>query len=68
MNFKVKIALSLAGFSEADIATIEAALPAMDRILAMSDEARPLFVKFYPDLVSVIPAAKVLVAYAQKES
>jgi hypothetical protein len=65
VNFKVKIALSLAGFSEADIETIDKAIPSMERLLDAEKEFQPLLAKYYPDFAAVIPAAKIITAYAK---
>ena len=67
MNLKIRFALGLAGFTEADVAEIEAALPAMERLLGSVQGLEPMLTKLYPDLVAVIPAAKVILAYVQKE-
>lgn len=68
MNTGIKIALSLAGFSETDIHTIENALPAAERMLAAVDEFDPLIRKYYPDISAVTPAVRIILAYAKKES
>ena len=67
MNLKIKFALGLLGFTEAEIVEIEAALPAMARLLDGAKELEPIVSKLYPDLVAVIPAAKVVLAFIQKE-
>ena len=63
----IQIVLSLLGFSEAEMVEIEAAIPAAERLLDGAKELEPHISKLYPDLVAVIPAAKVVLAYIRKE-
>lgn len=68
--------LGLAGLPEDTIKTLDAQLPALERIAAAAKEAEPLitqlipiFTKAYPDIVSVTPLIQQLIAFAkQKEN
>ena len=61
----IRIALGLDGFSEADQAVIEQAIPAAERLLDDLKIAAPLIEKWLPDIVAVIPAAKIILQHAK---
>lgn len=63
----IKFVLGLLGFSEAEVAIIENALPAMERLLNAQADFEPLIKKYNPDLVSVIPAAKIIMTRLNKD-
>jgi hypothetical protein len=65
MDLGIKIALGLDGFSEADEAVIEAAIPAAERLLDAIKANEPLVQKLLPDIVAVIPAAKLILQHAK---
>lgn len=63
----IKFILGTLGFSEAEVAIIENALPAMERLLNAQADFEPLIKKYNPDMVSVIPAAKIIMARLNKD-
>lgn len=67
MNLAVRIGLGVEGFSEAEIATIDKALPSAERLLEAEKEFAAIYAKYAADISAVIPAAKIIIAHAKKE-
>ena len=68
MDALIKIALGLDGFTEAEEAVIDAAIPAAERLLDAIKANAPLVQKLLPDIVAVIPAAKIILQHAKGTS
>lgn len=58
----VRFALGMAGMPEAMVNEIDAALPAMERLVEAEQQLSPAIAKMYPDLVTVIPIIERLLA------
>ena len=67
MKGTIRFALGLAGMDEETINEIDKALPAVDRLLSMFQSQEPALQQAYSDIVAVIPAAKKVIAFTQKE-
>lgn len=67
MNLGMKMGLGVIGFSEADIAIIEKAMPNAERLLDAEKEFAAVYAKYAADISAVIPAAKIILAHAKKE-
>jgi len=68
MNLGLKIGLGIAGFSEADITAIEKAVPNAERLLDAEKEFAAVYAKYAADIAAVIPAARIILAYAKGTS
>jgi hypothetical protein len=68
MDLGIKIALGVEGFSEADQAVIEQAIAPAERLLDAVKANAPLVQKLLPDIVAVIPAAKLILQHAKGSS
>ena len=66
MKGTIRFALGIAGFSEPDIAEIDKALPAVERLLALLEKNKPDLQEAYTDLIAAIPAAKVILNYVKE--
>ena len=67
MRASIRFGLGIAGFTEADIAEIDKAIPAVERLLALVEKHKPDLQEAYGDLLATIPAAKIVVGYLKKE-
>lgn len=67
MNLAMKMGLGVVGFSEADISALEKALPNAERLLDAEKEFTAVYAKYAADISAVIPAAKIILNYAQRE-
>jgi hypothetical protein len=65
MDLGIKIALGLDGFTEAEEAVIDAAIPAAERLLDAIKANAPVVQKLLPDIIAVIPAAKLILQHAK---
>lgn len=65
MDLGIKIALGLDGFSDAEIAEIDKALPGAQRLLATLRQILPIVQKEMPDLLADIPAADIILQHAK---
>jgi len=65
MDLGIKIALGLDGFTEAEEAIIDAAIPAAERLLDTFKVMEPMLQKALPDILAVIPAAKIILQHAK---
>jgi hypothetical protein len=65
MDLGIKIALGLEGFTEAEEAVIDAAIPAAERLLDLFKFLSPQIEKAIPDIVAVVPAAKIILLHAK---
>lgn len=61
----VRFALGMAGMLESTVNEIDAALPAMERLIDIEKELSPAIATIYPDLVAVIPIIERLLANAK---
>jgi hypothetical protein len=62
MNLGMKFGLGMVGFTDADCAAIDAALPHAQRLLDAEKEFGALYDKYRADIAAVIPAAKIVLA------
>lgn len=67
MKGTIRFALGLMGMDEETMNEIDKALPAVDRLLSMFQSEEPAIKQAYSDVVSVIPVAKKLLAFINKE-
>lgn len=67
MNLAMKMGLGMVGFSEAEVAEIEKALPNAERLLDAEKEFAAVYAKYAADISAVIPAAKIVLAHAKGE-
>ncbi len=67
MNLGMRMGLGVLGFSEADIATIDKAIPNVERLLDAEKEFAAVYAKYAADISAVIPAAKIILTYAKKD-
>lgn len=67
MNLGMRMGLGVLGFSEADITTIDKAIPNAERLLDAEKEFAAVYAKYAADITAVIPAARIILAYAKKE-
>lgn len=65
MNLAMKMGLGMIGFSEADVATIEQAVPHAERLLDAEKEFAAVYTKYAADISAVIPAAKIILAHTK---
>jgi hypothetical protein len=66
VNLGMKFGLGILGFSEADIATIDKAIPSAERLVEAEKEFGALYDKYRTDISAVVPAAQIILAYAKK--
>lgn len=67
MNLGMRMGLGVLGFSEADIATIDKAIPNAEHLLDAEKEFAAVYAKYAADISAVIPAAKIILTYAKKD-
>lgn len=67
MNLGMRMGLGVLGFSEADIATVDKAIPNAERLLEAEKEFAAVYAKYAADISAVIPAARIILTYAKKE-
>lgn len=67
MNLGMRMGLGVLGFTEADIATIDKAIPSAERLLDAEKEFAAVYAKYAADISAVIPAARIVLTYAKKE-
>lgn len=65
MDLGVKIALRFDGYTDQEVAEIEKALPAAERLLDAEKEFGTLYDKYRADIAAVIPAAKLIINHTK---
>jgi hypothetical protein len=68
LDWMIELVARAEGISEADLKTIEDAIPAAQDLLGIVKEAMPLVTKALPSIQKVQPAAAIILAAIQKRT
>jgi hypothetical protein len=65
MNLGLRLALEAEGLSADDVAAVDKAIPAVERIVTVVQQVAPAIEKEYPDFMSVLPILQRLLQIAK---